>query len=129
MEKLDKYFDFGVLKKYFSLNLIAFIAGCLLIMFLNKPSSNVDIKQLKLKNDSLLFANQKLEKSNDSLKNNIEKSTLVIETLNKKDGTYKEKVGQLNIKIQTLKGKYEEANNHANNFGSLDIQRYFSELE
>ena len=129
MEKLDKYFDFGVLKKYFSLNLIAFIAGCLLIMFLNKPSSNVDIKQLKLKNDSLLFANQKLEKSNDSLKNNIEKSTLVIETLNKKDGTYKEKVGQLNIKIQTLKGKYEEANNHANNFGSLDIQRYFSELK
>jgi archaellum component FlaC len=129
MEKLDKYFDFGVLKKYFSLNLIAFIAGCLLIMFLNKSSSNVDIKQLKLKNDSLLFANQKLEKSNDSLKNNIEKSTLVIETLNKKDGTYKEKVGQLNIKIQTLKGKYEEANNHANNFGSLDIQRYFSELK
>jgi len=129
MEKLDKYFDFGVLKKYFSLNLIAFIAGCLLIMFLNKPSSNVDIKQLKLKNDSLLFANQKLEKSNDSLKNNIEKSTLVIETLNKKDGTYKEKVGQLNNKIQTLKGKYEEANNHANNFGSLDIQRYFSELK
>jgi archaellum component FlaC len=129
MEKLSKYFDFGVLKKYFSLNLIAFIAGCLLIMFLNKSSNNVDIKQLKLKNDSLLFANQKLEKSNDSLKNNIEKSTLVIETLNKKDGTYKEKVGQLNIKIQTLKGKYEEANNHANNFGSLDIQRYFSELK
>jgi len=129
MEKLDKYFDFSVLKKYFSLNLIAFIAGCLLIMFLNKSSSNVDIKELKLKNDSLLFANQKLEKSNDSLKNNIEKSTLVIGTLNKKDGTYKEKVGQLNIKIQTLKGKYEEANNHANNFGSLDIQRYFSELK
>lgn len=129
MEKLSKYFDFGVLKKYFSLNLIAFIAGCLLIMFLNKSSSNLDIKQLKLKNDSLLFANQKLEKSNDSLKNNIEKSTLVIETLNKKDGTYKEKVGQLNNKIQTLKGKYEEANNHANNFGSLDIQRYFSELK
>ena len=129
MEKLDKYFDFGVLKKYFSLNLIAFIAGCLLIMFLNKSSSNVDIKQLKLKNDSLLFANQKLEKSNDSLKNNILKSALVIETLNKKDGTYKEKVGQLNNKIQTLKGKYEEANNHANNFGSLDIQRYFSELK
>jgi len=129
MEKLSKYFDFGVLKKYFSLNLIAFIAGCLLIMFLNKSSSNLDIKQLKLKNDSLLFANQKLEKSNDTLKNNIEKSTLVIETLNKKDGTYKEKVGQLNNKIQTLKGKYEEANNHANNFGSLDIKRYFSELK
>ena len=129
MEKLSKYLNFSLLSKYFSLNLIAFIAGCLLIMFLNKSSSNLDIKQLKLKNDSLLFANQKLEKSNDSLKNNIEKSTLVIETLNKKDGTYKEKVGQLNNKIQTLKGKYEEANNHANNFGSLDIQRYFSELK
>jgi len=129
MEKLSKYLNFSLLSKYFSLNLIAFIAGCLLIMFLNKSSSNLDIKQLKLKNDSLLFANQKLEKSNDTLKNNIEKSTLVIETLNKKDGTYKEKVGQLNNKIQTLKGKYEEANNHANNFGSLDIKRYFSELK
>jgi predicted nuclease with TOPRIM domain len=128
MKKLNKYFNFSILSKYFSLNFIAFIAGCLLIMFLNKSSSNVDIKQLQLKNDSLLLANSKLTQSNDSLKNNIEKSTLVIETLNKKDGTYKEKVGQLNIKIQSLKGKYEEANNHANNFGSLDIQRYFSEL-
>jgi predicted nuclease with TOPRIM domain len=129
MEKLSKYFNFNFLTKYFSLNLVAFIAGCLLIMFLNKPSSNVDIKGLQLKNDSLLLANSKLAQTNDSLKNNIEKSTLVIETLNKKDGTYKEKVVQLNNKIQTLKGKYEEANNHANNFGSLDIQRYFSELK
>ena len=129
MEKLSKYLNFELVKKYFSLNLIAFIAGGLLIIFLTKSSNNTDIRQLQLKNDSLLFANQKLAKSNDSLKNNIDKSTLVIETLNKKDGTYKEKVGQLNNKIQSLKGKYEEANNHANNFGSLDIQRYFSELK
>jgi predicted nuclease with TOPRIM domain len=129
MEKLSKYLNFELVKKYFSLNLIAFIAGGLLIIFLTKSRNSADIKQLKLKNDSLLIANQKLSKSNDSLKNNIDKSTLVIETLNKKDGTYKEKVGQLNNKIQSLKGKYEEANNHANNFGSLDIQRYFAELK
>ena len=129
MEKLSKYLNFELVKKYFSLNIIAFIAGGLLIMFLTKSPSNIDIKELKLKNDSLLLANRKLAQSNDSLKNNIDKSTLVIETLNKKDGTYKEKVGQLNNKIQSLKGKYEEANNHANNFGSLDIQRYFSELK
>lgn len=129
MEKLSKYLNLESVKKYFSLNLIAFISGGLLIMFLTKSPSNIDIKELKLKNDSLLFANRKLAQSNDSLKNNIDKSTLVIETLNKKDGTYKEKVGQLNNKIQSLKGKYEEANNHANNFGSLDIQRYFSELK
>jgi predicted nuclease with TOPRIM domain len=129
MKKLSKYLNFELVKKYFSLNLIAFIAGGLLIIFLTKSSSSTNIKELQLKNDSLLFANQKLAKYNDSLKNNIDKSTLVIETLNKKDGTYKEKVGQLNNKIQSLKGKYEEANNHANNFGSLDIQRYFSELK
>ena len=115
------------LNKYFSLNLIAFVAGCLLIMFLTKSSTNTNIKELKQKNDSLLLVNKNLSQSNDSLKNNIEKSSLVIETLNKKDGTYKEKVGQLNIKIQSL--KYEAANNHANNFNSLDIQRYFSELK
>lgn len=128
MEKLSKYFNFSVLSKYFSLNLIAFIAGCLLVMFLSKPTSNVDIKVLQLKNDSLLSANKKLMKSYDSLKDNVQKATLVIETLNKKDEVLKQKVGQLNNRIQTLKGKYEEANNHANNFGSLDIQRYFSEL-
>jgi ATP-dependent 26S proteasome regulatory subunit len=129
MEKLSKYLNFELAKKYFSLNIIAFISGGLLIMFLTKSPSNIDIKELKLKNDSLLLANRKLAQSNDSLKNNIDKSALVIETLNQKDGTYKEKVGQLNNKIQSLKGKYEEANNHANNFGSLDIQRYFSELK
>jgi len=129
MEKLSKYLNFEILKKYFSLNLIAFISGGLLIIVLTKSSTNSDIKQLSLKNDSLLLANKKLEQSNESLKNNIDKSTLVIETLNKQDGTYKEKVVQLNNKIQSLKGKYEEANNHANNFGSLDIQRYFSELK
>ena len=117
------------LSKYFSLNLVAFVSGCLLIMVLTKSSTNTDIKQLKVINDSLLSSNKKLEQSNDSLKNNIDKSALVIETLNKKDGTYKEKVVQLNNKIQSLKGKYEEANNHANNFGSLDIQRYFAELK
>ena len=129
MEKLSSYLNFDLAKKYFSLNLVAFIAGCLLIMFLTKSSSNTDIKDLKLKNDSLLFANQKLSQSNDSLKNNIEKSSFVIDDLNKKDGSLKEKVGQLNNKIQNLKVKYEEANNHANDFGSLDIQRYFAELK
>jgi len=115
------------LSKYFSLNLIAFIAGCLLMMLLTKSSTNVDIKSLQQKNDSLLFANQKLSQSNDSLKNNIEKSSLVINELNKKDELLKDKIGQINNKIQSL--KYEEANNHANNFNSLDIQRYFSELK
>ena len=39
------------------------------------------------------------------------------------------KVWGKSAKIQSLKGKYEEANNHAYNFGSLDIQRYFAELK
>jgi hypothetical protein len=117
------------LRKYFSVNLIAFVSGCFLILILTKPSTNVDIKQLKIKNDSLIVANQKLEISNDSLRGNIEKSKLVIESLNKKDEILKQQAGQLNNKIQSLKGKYEEANNHANNFGTLDIQRYYSELK
>ena len=97
MEKLNKYFDFNILKKYFSLNLIAFVAGCLLMMFLTKSSKNLDIKGLQQKNDSLMIVNQSLNKSNDSLKTNIEKSTLVIETLNKKDESLKQKVGQLHF--------------------------------
>jgi hypothetical protein len=125
MEKLNKYYN--IVKKYFSLNLVAFFAGCLLIMFLTKSSNNANIQELKQKNDSLLLVNKNLAQSNDSLKNNIEKSSLVISELNKKDDLLKNKVGQLNTKIQTL--KYEAANNHANNFNSLDIQRYFAELK
>jgi predicted nuclease with TOPRIM domain len=128
MEKLNKYLSFDLAKKYFSLNLIAFISGCLLMMFLTKSSNNLDIKALKQKNDSLMVANKQLLQANDTLKNNIKKSSLAITELSNKDEKLKVKVGQLNNKIQSLKGKYEEANNHANNFGSLDIQRYFAEL-
>jgi len=117
------------LSKYFSINLIAFFAGLLLMLVLSKSSFNSDIKELRKKNDSLLIVNQKLSKSNDSITNNLLKSDLVIESLNKKDDLLKEKVGQLNNKIQSLKGKYEEASNHANNFNTLDIQGYFSELK
>jgi peptidoglycan hydrolase CwlO-like protein len=117
------------LSKYFSTNLIAFFVGGLLVLFLSKSSFNTDIKTLQHKNDSLLLANQKIKKSNDSITINLAKSDLVIESLNKKDDLLKEKVAQLNNKIQSLKGKYEEANNHANNFNTLDIQRYFSELK
>jgi regulator of replication initiation timing len=117
------------LSKYFSLNLIAFISGCLLIMFLTKSSTNTDIKALKQKNDSLLMENRILSKSSDSIRNIIDKSTYVIESLNIKDSSLKQKVGQLNNKIQSLNVKYEEATNYANNFGSVDIQRYFANLK
>jgi len=119
----------NIISKYFSTNLIAFFAGLVLMLVLSKSSFNSDIKQLRQKNDSLLIVNQKLAKSNDSIFNNLAKSDLAIESLNKKDELLKQKVGQLNNKIQSLKVKYEEASNHANNFGTLDIQRYFSELK
>lgn len=124
---MKKYLS--IVSKYFSTNLIAFFAGLVLMLVLSKSSFNSDIKELIKKNDSLLIVNQKLSKSNDSISNSLAKSDFVIESLNKKDYLLKEKVSQINIKIQSLKGKYEEANNHANNFGTLDIQRYFSELK
>ena len=124
---MKKYLS--IVSKYFSTNLIAFFAGLVLMLVLSKSSFNSDIKELIKKNDSLLIVNQKLSKSNDSISNSLAKSDFVIESLNKKDYLLKEKVSQINIKIQSLKGKYEEANNHDNNFGTLDIQRYFSELK
>ena len=124
---MKKYLS--IVSKYFSTNLIAFFAGLVLMLVLSKSSFNSDIKELIKKNDSLLIVNQKLSKSNDSISNSLAKSDFVIESLNKKEYLLKEKVSQINIKIQSLKGKYEEANNHANNFGTLDIQRYFSELK
>lgn len=117
------------LSKYFSINLVAFISGFLLMLFLSKSSNNFNIKELQQKNDSLMTENKALSMSTDSLKNNIERSNLIIDSINKNDEELRQKLVKLNNKINYLKYDYEKANNHANNFNSMDIQRYFSELK
>lgn len=109
--------------------LFSFIAGCLVMFFITKPSYELNVKELKKENDALQFENQKLSNLGDSLKHNIDKSSLVIESLTKKDQTLKIQIVQLNNKIINVKKEYEKANNHSNNFSSLDIERYFAELQ
>ncbi len=113
----------------FSIQIIAFIAGALLILSISKSSSKNEISDLRKDNEKLLLNNSLLTKQNDSLKNSIESSNTLIINLNKKDSSFKVKVENLNAKIKYVKQEYEKANNYANNFNSLDIQRYFSELK
>ena len=113
----------------FSIQIIAFIAGVLLMLSISKSSSKNEISDLRKDNEKLLLNNSLLTKQNDSLKNSIESSNTLIINLNKKDSSFKVKVENLNAKIKYVKQEYEKANNYANNFNSLDIQRYFSELK
>ena len=117
----------NIMNKY--LLIIAFIAGSLLVISLSRSSKNTEIDNLIKDNKFLLAKNDSLSKQNDSLKYNLDNSNSIILSLNKKDNLLKEKIVYLNNKIQNVKYEYEKANNHANNFNSLDIQRYFSELK
>ena len=111
------------------IKIISFIAGCFLILSIYKSGNNDELKKLINENKLLLSKNDSILKENISLKESIENSNKLIYSLNKKDELLKDKVYQLNNKIKIVKEEYEKANNHANNFNSLDIQRYFSELK
>ena len=113
----------------FSIQLIAFIAGALLIISISRSSSKKEINNLKNDNDKLLIQNKILNKKNDSLQIEIEGSNLIISNLSKKDSSLNIKIDNLNTKIKYVKQEYEKVYNYANNFNSVDIQRYFSELK
>lgn len=90
---------------------------------------NIDeaIKEYKAENDSLklvnnqileniVWYNQKLKESDESIKNLTNNGNLMLNRLS-----------SMSNQINKLKAEYEKANNHAANFTSIDIQRYFAD--
>ncbi len=96
---------------------------------------------LKPNNDAINRELKRLKQENQMLKKNIDSTYLVIKNLEalKSQSDIKiaaleadavrqvKEVSDLNMKIKSIKKKYEQANNHTANFTSLDIQRYFSD--
>ena len=86
------------------------------------------IKELQIKNDSLMMANEKIDSINIYYKDEIGKKDLEISKLNDIDISLEAKIKETTKKINNLNNKYEKANNHANNFGSNEIASYFANL-
>jgi hypothetical protein len=116
--------------KYFVLVMVSAFIGMIILTYVQneKGIGENAVKALKLENDSLLLDNKILDSINGKLHDSINLKSYEILVLKSKDDNLKFKLEQLDIKIQSLNKKYEKANRHSNNFNSIEIQRYFSEL-
>jgi predicted nuclease with TOPRIM domain len=96
----------------------------------NLISSNYNkkINELIQKNEILLKDNAKLDSLRIIYKAEIDKTTVEINLLNKRDEALILKVSSIDDKVKNLNKKYEKAANHADSFNSNEIARYFSNL-
>jgi hypothetical protein len=117
------------MKKILILLGISTLVIILLYIILN-PSNDAINRELKI----LKQENKILKKNNDSIYlviKSIEQlenqSDIKISILEADVVRQSKEVNDLNIKIKSIKKKYEKAINNTANFTSLDIQRYFSD--
>jgi chromosome segregation ATPase len=116
-------------KNSFPKILFFFIISILVVFFLfyNLKERDKKILDLMSKNRELLKDNDRL----DSLiyYNNVEivKKSNEIQGLKDKELGLQSNVKTIENKIKTLKSNYEKANNHADNFSSNQLSRYFAD--
>jgi predicted nuclease with TOPRIM domain len=120
-----------MIKKYLIQFLPSIIIISLFFIFFYSPSNKEAKKQIK----ELNLLNKRLGKANDSIlvqinkyESDLNKSDEIIKSLFEEDAKLKDKMININSQLTTLKSKYEKANNHSNDFNSIDIERYFSNL-
>jgi len=108
------------------------VSTLVIILLYNLFRPNNDAINLELKR--LNRENEMLQKNNDSIYlviKNLEvlknQSDIKISVLEVNAVRQIKEVRDLNIKIKSIKKKYEQAINHTANFSSLDIQRYFAD--
>lgn len=93
-----------------------------------------NLKERDKKILDLISKNRELLQDNDRLDsliylNNVEivKKSNEIKGLKDKEVDLQSNVKTIENKIKNLKSNYEKANNHANNFGSEQLSRYFAD--
>ena len=110
--------------------IIAVIGGAfsyfVITKIFNHNVSN-DISNLVLKNEEIVKKNKSLDSLNNLYLLEISNRDVYIGKLKFQDDSLKSQFIILNNKIKSLKQDYEKANHHADNFGSNDIKRYFSD--
>lgn len=90
-------------------------------------SSSSKIATLLEKNQQLLNDNQKLDSLIVTYQIELSKKIIEIAGLTDKDLGLQKDVKKLENKIKNLKSDYEKANNHADNFSSDQLSRYFTD--
>ena len=106
------------------------VTVCFLAMyFVNTRKMDARIKELNLQNDSLHKANLVLDSLEDTYIAKMNEANYEILQLESEDNALEYKVKYMNKEINIIKTKYEKARNYANDFGSDDLKRYFSELK
>lgn len=100
------------------------------LFFLLKPNNkeiNQEIKNLKEQNKILYNRNDSIFYQIQAIEKEKEKSEKRIKEIENLEELQRKRLQDLNVEIKNLKKKYEKANNHAANFSSADIQRYFAD--
>lgn len=92
-----------------------------------EQTSKFKIGILMEKNNQLLNDNKKLDSTIVAYQLELSKKNIEIEHLQGKDYELQKSVKTLENKIKILKVNYEKANNHADNFSSDQLSRYFAD--
>ena len=113
--------------------MLLLIAGLSVAFFLAFTSNN---SRLKAKIADLEGQNKILKENNDSLAkdrvailDSIDRYEIEVEHLMELENMILKDRDELENKIKNIKPKYEKANNHAANYTTDSISRYFSDLK
>jgi chromosome segregation ATPase len=95
----------------------------------NNSRLNAKIAELEGQNTILKESNDSLSKERVAIIDSIERYEIEIEHLLEIENAVLQQRDELENKIKNIKPKYEKANNHAANYTTDSISRYFSDLK
>jgi chromosome segregation ATPase len=95
----------------------------------NNSRLNAKIADLEGQNKILKESNDSLAKDRVAILDSIDRYEIEIEQLLELETMILNQKDELENKIKNIKPKYEKANNHAVNYTTDSISRYFSELK
>lgn len=95
----------------------------------NNSRLNAKIANLEGQNKILKESNDSLAKDRIAILDRIERYEIEIEHLMEVENMILKEKDELENKIKKIKPKYEKANNHAANYTTDSISRYFSDIK
>ena len=95
----------------------------------NNSRLKYKIAELEGQNTILKESNDSLSKERVAIVDRIERYEIEIEHLMEVENMIMKQKDELENKIKNIKPKYEKANNHAANYTTDSISRYFSDIK